>query len=120
MAVDDAEVIDFISTTRDTGEVVLSITDHLEWDKNNEHLPILQAKINLYLQFVESGQLAEEYPNAEPGIPVRIDVACKYRPSKDGLRFLKQARKVIEDAGWGFTWSTPPVKMKLRRNKRVT
>lgn len=105
MAVDNPDVIDIVSTTRETGEVVLTIADHLRWD--DDHLVVLQAKINRYLEFIEGGQLAEEYPNAKPGVPVRIDVACKYRPSTNGLRFLELARETIEAAGWGFTWSAP-------------
>ena len=37
--------------------VVLTITDHLEWDIENEHLLILQDKINAYLGAIEDGEL---------------------------------------------------------------
>lgn len=107
MAVDSPDVIDIVSTTRDTGEVVLTIADHLPWDEANAHLAVLQAKINRYLEFIQGGQLAEEYQNAKPGTPVRIDVACKYPPSRDGERFLELARETIEGAGWKFSWSFP-------------
>ena len=107
MAVDDSDVVDFVGTTRDSSEVVLTIADHLTWDEPQEHLVLLQSKINTYLTFIESGQLAEEYPNAKVIMQVRIDVACKYSPSSDGERFLTQAGKIIEEAGWRFSWSSP-------------
>ena len=106
MAVDDPDVIDIVTTVRATGEVVLVITDHLRWSDEN-HLEVLQAKINGYLAYIESGQLAEAYPNAKASVPVRIEVACKYRPSREGFRFLELAREAVQAAGWGFSWEFP-------------
>ena len=107
MAVDNPDVIDAVGTSRDTGEVVLTIADHLPWDERHEHLAVLEAKINRYLEFIESGQLAEEYTNAKPGLGVRIQVVFKYCPSRDDERFLEMARQTIEDAGWRFSWYSP-------------
>ena len=107
MAVDDPRVIDIVSTVRATGEVVLVVADHLPWE-DAEHLEVLQAKLNAYLAYIESGQLADAYPAAAPGVPVRIEVACKYPPSALGVRFLEAARDVIVAAGWGFTWVVSP------------
>ena len=106
MAIDNLDVIDIVSTVRATGEVVLFITDHLSWGQG-DHFDILQAKINLYLQYIQGGQLMATYPNAKPGVPVRIEVACKYRPSAEGLRFLQLAREAVVAAGCGFSWELP-------------
>jgi hypothetical protein len=116
VAVDNPDVIDVVSTTRANGEVVLTIADHLEWD--DEHLLVLQVKINRYVEFIEGGQLAEEYPNAKPGVPVRIEVACKYPPSIEGLRFLNLAKDAIQSAGWGLTWSVSRESRSKRRSTR--
>ena len=48
MSVDQLDKVDFISKTSE-GNVELTISDHLEWDDKNEHLLILQNKINAYL-----------------------------------------------------------------------
>jgi hypothetical protein len=53
MAVDDKNVIDLVSISPE-GKVVLTISDHLEWNTENDHLLILQDKINLYLGVLES------------------------------------------------------------------
>ncbi|MCE9562367.1 MAG: hypothetical protein K8U57_09960 [Planctomycetes bacterium] len=113
MSVDNPDVIDIVTTVGATGEVVLVITDHLRWSDEN-HLDVLQAKINSYLAYIESGQLAATYPNAKPGVSVRIEVACKYRPSHEGLRFLKLARGAVQAAGWGFSWDLPQRKQTER------
>ena len=107
MAVDNPDVIDAVGTCRQSGDVVLTIADHLPWDEPNEHLAALQAKINRYLEFIESGQLVEEYSNAKPGVGVRIEIVFKYAPSRDGESFLDFARRTIEVAGWKFSWRSP-------------
>jgi hypothetical protein len=45
MSVEDKTVIDIITTDKQ-GMLVLTISDHLEWDDENGHLLLLQDKIN--------------------------------------------------------------------------
>ena len=54
MSVEKIDKVDFVSTT-EKGIIRLTISDHLEWASKNEHLLILQNKINAYLNFIESG-----------------------------------------------------------------
>jgi hypothetical protein len=103
LSVDNPSVVDAVGTDRATGGVVLTVCDHLEWDDANEHLIALQAKINSYLEFIQSGQLLREYPSAE-GRPVSILLYCKYAPSPDGLVFLARAQELIAGGGWSFSW----------------
>ena len=103
MSVEEEGVVDAISVERVSGTVVLTISDHLEWDEANEHHLLLQKKINRYLAFVESGELLEEYPNAK-GRSVRIDVVCRYEPSGIGREFLSRAETTISEAGFAFAW----------------
>ena len=107
MAVDKPGVIDAIGIDRTTGEVVLTIADQLAWDDGNEHLLVLQEKINRYIGFIEAGELLENYSEAE-GRPIRIDVICRYSPSGEGERFLGIAGRTIEEAGWSFAWRWSP------------
>ena len=55
MSVENSQVIDAISINPQD-VVVLTISDHLEWDEENEHLLLLQNKINAYLGVIESGE----------------------------------------------------------------
>lgn len=56
MSVEDLNTIDCIGIPIETPhEVNLGISDHLEWDASlDEHLYLLQEKINTYLRFIES------------------------------------------------------------------
>ncbi|KGO94128.1 DUF6572 domain-containing protein [Flavobacterium subsaxonicum] len=102
MAVDNKNVIDAISTDFE-GVVVLTISDHLEWDDDNKHLLILQNKINVYLDVLQNGQIYESYPDSV-GKAFRIQIALKYSPNKIGFDFLNQIQIVLRDNGYDFKY----------------
>ena len=106
MSVDLPKIIDVIST--DTkGRVILTISDHLEWDEKLEHLLILQNKINDYLAFIESGQIYIDYPSAH-GKPIIIDIMAKYLPDETANKFLRIVREKIQEAGYDIKISSIP------------
>jgi hypothetical protein len=71
----------------------------LEWD--DEHLLLLQEKLNLYIGFVEGGELLEVYPDSK-GREVCISLICKYPPDVRGEGFLSKVGSVVEQAGVRF------------------
>ena len=101
MAVDEPGVVDGIGVERDGGAVVLTISDHLDWTDDEPHLLALQAKLNTYLAFVESGELVESYPAAK-GRDVVIDVVTRVPLSAAGARFVEQAMSLLRPAGIGL------------------
>jgi hypothetical protein len=99
LSIDETRKVDIISIDSN-GRVILTISDHLAWD-DEHHLELLQAKLNTYLAFVESGEVYDSYPDSK-GRTFAFKVSCKFQPSKRGLAFLERARKVIEEAGFDF------------------
>lgn len=102
MSVENTKVIDFISEKDDS--VILTISDHLEWDEDNEHIFLLQEKINAYLMAIESGQLNEKYPTSV-GKKVTISVVLKYEPNENGVLFLENVNDTLLNAGYDFDYS---------------
>ena len=102
MAIDEPGVVDAIGTLLDKSEVVLTISDHLEWD-DPAHLPALKAKLNRYLAFIESGEVFESYPSAK-GKRLRIEIVCQYDPTPHGETFLTNARETVANAGFALSW----------------
>ena len=98
MSIEDLETVDFIGIENNE-KVVLTISDHLEWDQ--EHLLLLQEKLNLYLSFIESGEIFESYPDAK-GKAVKINVVCKHQPTEEALAFMGNVSSVISQAGFEF------------------
>jgi len=101
MSVNQTDTIDVISTTPD-GKVVLTISDHHSWEET-WHLQLLQDKINAYLQFIESGQIFDDYPNAA-GQQLIIDTVMKFEPTEEATSFLEKAKEIITKTGIGFQW----------------
>ena len=62
MSVEDAGVVDILSVDRRAGEVVLTVTDHLDWSESVTHQAFLQAKLDRYLAFVEGREILQTYP----------------------------------------------------------
>jgi hypothetical protein len=102
MSIEDPNIIDFISLDP-TGNVFLTISDHLEWDADNEHLLLLQEKINSYLGAIESGDLYNKYPKAK-GRKLIINLATKHSPNEEGHIFLKKVKTMLETAGYDFKY----------------
>ena len=88
MAVEDTDVVDFVSTHPGGDSVQLTITDHLDWSNGEAHARVLQKKIYRYLDFVESGELYEQYANARAVRTIVICVRAKYPPSAYAKRFI--------------------------------
>lgn len=97
MSIFNPFTVDAIGTEEETGTVVLSIIDSWDWTNEQAHLEALQAKINAYFDFIESGQLLDAYPAAN-NRPLRIDVATKYQLADSGIDLLHRAMKAAEAA----------------------
>jgi hypothetical protein len=99
VSVEQTDVVDILGIDRETGHVVLTISDHLDWSDSIVHQTILQKKFNTYLAFVESGEILEKYPEAKTR-PVAFRVVFKVPPDESGRAFVGRARQVIESAGF--------------------
>jgi hypothetical protein len=102
MSVNDPSVVDVVGIDKVSDEVVLTIADAWDWEDCNEHLLLLQEKINRYIGFIEQ-ELIAAYPNAE-GRPVRIDVLFMNDPVPEALGFLSAAGSRVRESGWSFRW----------------
>jgi hypothetical protein len=104
MSVDQKDVVDAISRSRDGSEVTLTVSDHLDWERPLEHVFTLQEKINSYLAFIESGQVLETFTDAkEKKIVIQVWFRCP-PPEGDAIRFLTVAQQKIEAAGFLFRY----------------
>jgi hypothetical protein len=84
--------VDFVSINHKSGDVVLSISDHREWDEDGEHLVLLEEKIDRSLRFIEGGKIYERFP----------DLKGKNSEEADGL--LRLAGEAITRTGIGLRY----------------
>jgi hypothetical protein len=95
MAVDNTKVIDGMGKSKEKNELILLITDHLNWDEEYEHLKILQDKINAYASYIESKQFDESYPN-ENFDSFLIEIHFKYDIVENCIKFLEVVANQLE------------------------
>lgn len=101
MSVEQSDSVDILSVDEKKKEVVLTITDHLDWSNTMEHQQVLQKKLNTYLAFVEGGELYQCRPDTQ-GLDVVLEVVFRYRPDHEGRAFLRRVEAVIQGAGFRF------------------
>jgi hypothetical protein len=112
MTVEDVDKIDFVTGEPKSGDVFLTISDHLDWDENEgEHLFVLQKKLNTYLEFIESGQVYAKFPRAL-GKKIVIQVIGKVPLSEEASKFYRLAGKAIEGYGYSLRFSQHQSKVK--------
>jgi hypothetical protein len=104
MPIDEATIIDLIGTDKGTGNVVLTISDPLDWNDIKKHLQLLQEKINNYLMYIESGEIYVSYPNAK-GRKFIIEIIGEYQLSAEGETFIAKANPIIKDLGVEIVFS---------------
>jgi hypothetical protein len=104
VSVEQTETVDIISIDQKTGEVILTVSDHLDWTESLKHQTLLQSKLNTYLRFVESGEILESYPSAK-NRRIAFCVVFKFAPDREALEFLGRVQQVVASAGIGFTYN---------------
>lgn len=97
-SLDNPNIVDAIGTEKTTGDIILTITDSWDWIDVRQHLLALQAKLNSYFNFIESGQIFREYPNAK-GRKIVIDVITRFPMPEIGLGLLEKANEACTDLG---------------------
>ena len=102
MTVEQTDIVDFIGEDA-AGNIVLIISDDLEWDAENQHLNLLQEKLKSYLRFLGTGEVYQAYENSE-GKNFLIVITCKHPPNENGEDFLSKVSEIINEAGYGFSW----------------
>ena len=106
MTVEDSGVIDIVGTDKATGDVILSISDHLGWapELREHHAASLREKVESYLRFIRSGQVREEYPNSA-GRRVRVEIVHRHVPDAAALELLLALGQTAKSEGVELSWS---------------
>ena len=88
----DRGVIDI--TLEEDGKYILIIADDMEWgfDKRQNHVRLLQDKINDYLSYIGSGQAAQAKPGLRPII--RVLAKCAY--SQYAIDYLERVKAFVK------------------------
>ncbi len=92
-------VVDVVAQDPD-GNMILGVVDLTDW-RSREKCLMLQQRIDLCMEFLDSGQLYREYPKAA-GKQVTIRLYLGEQPDSEGEWFLDAVSEKIRSFGVGF------------------
>lgn len=97
MSIEDVNKVDMIGIPKDNELIVsLGITDHLSWNNEIEnHLFLLQEKINSYIRFIESGEIYESFPIAKGRAEFLIEIFFQHKIPQEGISFLGKVNEYL-------------------------
>lgn len=107
MSINEKQQIDMIVVS--DKNVELFIIDYREWEKDekavNEHMFLLQEKVNAYIACYESGELFDIKPEAK-GKDIVFRIISRYCVNDTGSWFLSEMVKTLEQINIGliFEW----------------
>ncbi len=101
MALEDVDILDNIGIDKESGHVVLSIIDNLDWNNECQHLSLLQDKLNYYLGFIESNEIYVAYPKSK-GREFEIFIYARYSVPEGGIQFLNKVKSLLVQSGYFF------------------
>jgi hypothetical protein len=108
VSIREAKVVDWLGVEKATGDVILTLVDDEDWTDEQEHLELLQEKLNSYLAFIESGEVYERL-GSEVGravsrtTPVKVSILAKYDVPPPVREFLKYAQEMFAGADIALT-----------------
>jgi len=108
VTIEQKGVVDLIAISAEGAVAYLIISDHLMWGVGDEeHLLLIQEKINEYLSFIEGGTLIDARPDLI-GKRLVLKVIASHEPNKAGFTFYEQLRNVLANAGYPFILEIHP------------
>lgn len=94
--VDNANVLDAIGINEETQAIELHIKDHLDFSNEEEHLQMLQAKLESYLAYVLNGGLEDVFQDDAYGRRVYFVINFSYEPLSNTREFLEYIKLTLE------------------------
>ena len=104
MALQKTGVIDRLGVEPDTGDVILTVVDEMDWSDDQRHLLALQQKLNTYLSFVERGEVFRRLARSggrivPPTTRVKVGIVAVHPFPAHAMAFLEYARHIFESSG---------------------
>ena len=97
MSIDNTKVIDGVAINN-KGQLILLMSDHLDWIDEYNHLLLLQDKINAYCAFCETKQYLSLYPGVNFGSAI-IEIHFRNEPTRNALHFLSIVQSTLAPDG---------------------
>ena len=108
MTIENPNTVDGLGISKLDGKVVLTISDHLDWDDLQAHVRILASKLETYIAFASSGDLEKTIVDAR-NRGKRIELIHKYALTPKAVEYLTSISDQLDSIEMEFTYSSLPL-----------
>lgn len=107
MTIEQIDKVDGMGFDAANGEVVLIISDHLDWKDHNRHFAVLEQKLGSYIDFVQSGQLKDTMSQSV-GKSTRIKLVHQHTPPVEAKLILDSISQQLSEMDLAFSYESLP------------
>lgn len=107
MTIENPNTVDGLGISKLDGKVVMTISDHLDWNDLQAHIKILASKLEAYIAFSSSGDLEQTIIDAR-NREKRIELIHEYPPTPKAVEYLTSISDQLDSIGMEFTYSSLP------------
>jgi hypothetical protein len=102
VTIEDRNTVDSISVSEDGKDYELLMTEERLFEDSDLQFEQLEDKINAYIDFIQLGQLYEQYPQAR-GHELKVCLVCRNEPVGERFRdLLNTAARLFDENGVEF------------------
>lgn len=95
MNIEWTEYIDSVAYEEDSRTLIMLLSDGMDWEDENTHLLLLQAKLNSYILYIDTRQFEEKYPQVEK---IKLGISFFYEDVPNlCMKLLEHAGEVLVD-----------------------
>lgn len=102
--VDNPNILDAIGINEATQAIELHIKDTLDFSNQEDHLTMLQKKLESYLSFVENGGLEQTFKEDAYARKIYFVINFTHEPDSNTIEFLEYIKLNLEmndiNLGW--------------------
>ena len=95
MSILEKDILDGVAISKKDNNLILFLSDELDFKDEYNHLLLLQDKINSYIAYIETEQYKEEYPDYLFN-DIIVEIHFKYEPTNNCKHFIEVVNSIIE------------------------
>jgi hypothetical protein len=114
MTLRKTDTVDWLGIEKGSKHVALMLLDEEDWSDEQRHLELLEAKLNSYLAFIESGEIYDRLAalgatGVEKTTPIKVNITAQYEVPPRARKFLAYAENMFKQAGFSLRHEVKPV-----------
>ena len=92
--IEKIETIDGIAFQEETSKLIMLLADGMDWTDENNHMLLLQSKLNNYIKYIDTEQYIEKYPNTKN---IEIQIKFLFKEPEICYQFIDRVKEITNN-----------------------